>query len=78
MGPDDEYCGQVNCDWWMISILTSDVQVKYDPATGEPNWDQMGEENVIANMTMCGIVGIEVRKTFIKHKFFEILTLTSK
>ena len=50
--------------------------MKYDPATGEPNWDQMGEENVIANMTMCGIVGIEVRNTFIK--FFEILTLTSK
>ena len=52
--------------------------MKYDPATGEPNWDQMGEENVIANMTMCGIVGIEVRKTFIKYKVFEILTLTSK
>ena len=52
--------------------------MKYDPATGEPNWDQMGEENVIANMTMCGIVGIEVSKTFIKYEVFEILTLTSK
>ena len=35
-------------------------QVKYDPNTGEPNWDQMGEENVIANMTCLCIVGIEV------------------
>ena len=34
-------------------------QVKYDPNTGEPNWDQMGEENVIANMTCLCIVGIE-------------------
>ena len=34
--------------------------MKYDPNTGEPNWDQMGEENVIANMTCLCIVGIEV------------------
>lgn len=34
-------------------------QVKYDPNSGEPNWDQMGEENVIANMTCLCIVGIE-------------------
>ena len=34
-------------------------QVKYDAHTGEPNWDQMGEENVIANMTCLCIVGIE-------------------
>ena len=35
-------------------------QVKFDPNTGEPNWDQMGEDNVIANMTCICIVGIEV------------------
>jgi len=34
-------------------------QVKYDPNSGEPNWDQMGEDNVIANMTCICIVGIE-------------------
>merc|ERR1719412_971659 len=33
-------------------------QVHFDPST-EPNFDTMGEDNVIANMTMCGIVGIE-------------------
>jgi len=33
-------------------------QVHYDPAT-EPNFDTMGEENVIANMTCVCIVGIE-------------------
>ena len=38
-------------------------QVKFDPNSGEPNWDQMGEENVIANMTCLCIVGIEVKHT---------------
>jgi len=33
-------------------------QVHYDPAT-EPNFETMGEENVIANMTCLCIVGIE-------------------
>lgn len=33
-------------------------QVHYDPAT-EPNFETMGEENVIANMTCVCIVGIE-------------------
>ena len=31
----------------------------YDPAVGEPNFDTMGEDNVIANMTCVCIVGIE-------------------
>ena len=34
-------------------------QVHYDPST-EPNFDTMGEDNVIANMTCFCIVGIEV------------------
>jgi len=34
-------------------------QVHFDPSSGEPNWDQMGEDNVIANMTCICIVGIE-------------------
>merc|ERR1719412_2523805 len=34
-------------------------QVHFDPNSGEPNWDQMGEDNVIANMTCICIVGIE-------------------
>jgi Ca2+ transporting ATPase len=36
-------------------------QVHYDPST-EPNFDTMGEDNVIANMTCVCIVGIEVGK----------------
>ena len=34
-------------------------QVHYDPST-EPNFDTMGEDNVIANMTCFCVVGIEV------------------
>jgi len=33
-------------------------QVHFDPGT-EPNFETMGEDNVIANMTCCCIVGIE-------------------
>ena len=35
-------------------------QVHYDPSTGEPNFETMGEDNVIANMTCFCVVGIEV------------------
>ena len=35
-------------------------QVHYDPSSGEPNFETMGEDNVIANMTCFCIVGIEV------------------
>jgi len=34
-------------------------QVHYDPSTGEPNFETMGEDNVIANMTCFCVVGIE-------------------
>merc|ERR1711892_498556 len=34
-------------------------QVHYDPNTGEPNFETMGEDNVIANMTCFCVVGIE-------------------
>jgi len=34
-------------------------QVHYDPSSGEPNFETMGEDNVIANMTCFCIVGIE-------------------
>ena len=34
-------------------------QVQYDPSSGEPDWDQMGEDNVLSNMTCICVVGIE-------------------
>eukprot|EP00092_Neocalanus_flemingeri_P032059 GFUD01034844.1.p1 GENE.GFUD01034844.1~~GFUD01034844.1.p1 ORF type:complete len:1187 (+),score=184.87 GFUD01034844.1:419-3979(+) len=34
-------------------------QVHYDSSTGDPNFENMGEDNVIANMTCFCVVGIE-------------------
>ena len=46
----------------MKSLTTCELiyfQVHYDSST-EPNFEAMGEDNVIANMTCVCIVGIEV------------------
>ena len=49
------------------------MQVHYDSST-EPNFEAMGEDNVIANMTCVCIVGIEVTKrvNYFRIKGFEL------
>ena len=49
------------------------LQVHYDSST-EPNFEAMGEDNVIANMTCVCIVGIEVTKrvNYSRIKGFEL------
>ena len=49
------------------------MQVHYDSST-EPNFEAMGEDNVIANMTCVCIVGIEVAKrvNYFRIKGFEL------
>ena len=45
-----------------FQIWSNLLQVHYDSST-EPNFEAMGEDNVIANMTCVCIVGIEVTKS---------------
>ena len=45
-----------------FQIWSNHLQVHYDSST-EPNFEAMGEDNVIANMTCVCIVGIEVAKS---------------